>query len=413
LKENETIIRLTHDGQPVHGQIKIGGSKSISNRVLIINALAGASMPIYNLSNSDDTQTLKKLLSTDKNELDAHHAGTTFRFLTAYLCLQEGSHVLTGSERMLQRPIGPLVDALRQLGADIKYMRQEGYPPLKISGPIKVKQNKVEIRSDVSSQFLSALCMIGPMIPGGLTIELTGEQVSKSYLDMTLAIMTEFGAKVTYKEGEICITEFPYKPIEYTVESDWSSASYYFTIAAIAEEASIELTHFNEISLQADSAMRNLARKLGVVSRVVDNVLHIHSTMMTSEMLCHDFVLHPDIVQTVSVATAACGIPISYNGLKTLFIKETDRVKALQSELGKVGIIIEKDTGQFEYKQHGDIVINEPTFETYQDHRMAMCLAPLAMLAPIKIINPEVVSKSYPDFWTDLSKLGFRIEEIV
>ena len=186
MEKKETIIRLTHDGQPVHGQIKIGGSKSISNRVLIINALAGASKPIHNLSNSDDTQTLKNLLSTEKRELDAHHAGTTFRFLTAYLCLQEGSHVLTGSERMLQRPIGPLVDALKQLGADIKYIGQEGYPPLKISGPIKVKQNKVAIRSDVSSQFLSALCMIGPMIPGGLTIELIGEQVSKSYLDCLL-----------------------------------------------------------------------------------------------------------------------------------------------------------------------------------------------------------------------------------
>ena len=364
MESKETIIRLTHNGEPIHRQIKIGGSKSISNRVLIINALAGASKPINNLSDSDDTTTLKNLLSSDARELDAHHAGTTFRFLTAYLCLQDGSHVLTGSERMLQRPVGPLVEALRQLGADIKYIGEEGYPPLKISGPLKVRQNKVEIRSDVSSQFLSALCMIGPMIQGGLTIEMTEEQVSKSYLDMTLAIMKEFGAEIEQDKRQIRISDKPYAPIEYTVESDWSSASYYFAIAAIAEEATIELTHFNQKSLQADSAMNILGRRLGVVSRVVDNVLHIHSIMPPDQMLCHDFVMHPDIVQTVSVAAAACQIPISYNGLKTLFIKETDRVKALQTELAKVGITIEKDIGQFEYKQHGDLVMNEPIFET-------------------------------------------------
>jgi len=403
---------LTHNGEPIHGQIKIGGSKSISNRVLIINALAGASNPIHNLSDSDDTTTLKNLLSSEARELDAHHAGTTFRFLTAYLCLQDGTHVLTGSERMLQRPVGPLVEALIQLGADIKYIGEEGYPPLKISGPLNVRQNKVEIRSDVSSQFLSALCMIGPMIRGGLTIEMTEEQVSKSYLDMTLAIMKEFGAEIEQNKRQIRIADKPYAPIEYTVESDWSSASYYYAIAAIAEEATIELTHFNQKSLQADSAMSILGRRLGVVSRVVDNVLHIHSIMPPDEMLCHDFVMHPDIVQTVSVAAAACQIPISYNGLKTLFIKETDRVKALQNELSKVGITIEKDIGQFEYKQHGDLVMNEPIFETYQDHRMAMCLAPLAMLGPIQIKNPSVVSKSYPDFWKDIEQLGFKYEEL-
>ncbi len=403
---------MTHNGEPIHGQIKIGGSKSISNRVLIINALAGASNPIHNLSDSDDTTTLKNLLSSEARELDAHHAGTTFRFLTAYLCLQDGTHVLTGSERMLQRPVGPLVEALIQLGADIKYIGEEGYPPLKISGPLNVRQNKVEIRSDVSSQFLSALCMIGPMIRGGLTIEMTEEQVSKSYLDMTLAIMKEFGAEIEQNKRQIRIADKPYAPIEYTVESDWSSASYYYAIAAIAEEATIELTHFNQKSLQADSAMSILGRRLGVVSRVVDNVLHIHSIMPPDEMLCHDFVMHPDIVQTVSVAAAACQIPISYNGLKTLFIKETDRVKALQNELSKVGITIEKDIGQFEYKQHGDLVMNEPIFETYQDHRMAMCLAPLAMLGPIQIKNPSVVSKSYPDFWKDIEQLGFKYEEL-
>lgn len=407
------IIRLSYSGHCPAGRIHIGGSKSISNRVLILKALSSTCGKITNLSDADDTQTLLKLLASNENELNAGHAGTTFRFLTAYLCLQDGTRMLTGSPQLQKRPVGPLVDALIQLGASIEYVGETGYPPLKITGPLSVQTNKVSIRSDISSQFLSALCMIGPKLKGGLTIELTGDQVSKPYLDMTLSMMKEFGASVKEEGSVIIIAEGDYNIPDYMVESDWSSASYYFALAAMAKDAHIQLTDFKAISLQADSAIKGIASKIGVIEKVADNVLHIKSAFSPSDSIEHDFIKHPDIAQTLAVTSAACDIPISYRGLKTLSIKETDRVAALQTELAKIGVTLEKDpSGIYEYVQDGEPKINEPVFDTYEDHRMAMSLAPIALLAPIQIKNPQVVSKSYPNFWKDLESLGFVIEVV-
>jgi len=376
-------IRISHSGAPIKAKLIIGGSKSISNRVLILNALSAKSSTISNLSDSDDTQTLLKLLKLKSGEYDAHHAGTTFRFMTAYLCLQEGTHILTGSDRMKQRPIGPLVDALRMIGAEIDFLEKDGYPPLRINGSLQQKEKSISIRADMSSQFLSALCMLAPSLPQGLEIN-----------------------KIVIKPQE-------YTSIPFTVESDWSSASYHYAIAAIADDAEIELEYYKEVSTQADSIIQTFCEQLGVTSRLESNTLSLKSSNKHNKQIEHDFITHPDIAQTIAAIAAAKNITVKYTGLKTLAIKETDRVAALQVELAKVGINIKKDeSGQFEYLQSGQINIEDPVFDTYQDHRMAMALAPLALLAPVEIKNPKVVNKSYPNFWKDLETLGFVIEVI-
>lgn len=404
-------IRLSHPGDPIRGKIKIGGSKSISNRILLLNALAAEQSPISNLSDSDDTVTMQKLLSSTSQELDAHHAGTTFRFMTAYLCLQDGTQVLTGSDRMKQRPVGPLVEALIELGADIIYLENDGYPPLQIGDNFVQKTNTITIKADMSSQFISALCMIAPKLPHGLTINLEGDLVSKPYLEMTLKLMEIFGVASTFKENSVSISAQSYISCPYTVESDWSSASYHYAIAAIAEDAQIELSHFKQDSVQADSVIQSFSERLGVKSKLIDNSLHLESLETYDSEIVHDFITHPDIAQTIAGIAAAKNITVFYKGLKTLAIKETDRVVALKKELAKLGVKIEKDTeGKSEYRQAGKANLQLPEFETYQDHRMAMALAPLALVGPVEIINPKVVNKSYPNFWTDLKSLGFIVE---
>jgi len=406
-------VRISHPSGKVAGCIQIGGSKSISNRVLIINALSAEQGDITNLSDSDDTETMLKLLGSDEKELDAHHAGTTFRFLTAYLCLQEGSKILTGSDRMKQRPVGPLVEALKELGADIKYMGTEGYPPLQITGPLEQQKRSIKISSEISSQFISALCMIGPKLELGLEIELVGELVSKPYLDMTLSLMNQFGVKSTFEGSRIIIEKQNYVSQDYVVESDWSSASYHFAMAALAKEAEIDLEYFFENSLQGDSVITDFCTEFGVASRIGEKQLALQKENKKSTKIDHDFMTHPDLAQTLAVINAGLGIPARYKGLKTLFIKETDRVGALTAELAKVGIAIVKDeSGEYEYMQSGALKIDEPEFETYQDHRMAMAFAPLALIAPVIIKNPKVVNKSYPNFWKDLETLGFSLEYI-
>lgn len=406
-------VRISHPNGKISGRIQIGGSKSISNRVLIINALSTQKGDITNLSDSDDTHTMLKLLGSEEKALDAHHAGTTFRFLTAFLCLQEGSRILTGSDRMKQRPVGPLVEALKELGADIKYMGTEGYPPLQITGPLKQQQRSIKISSEISSQFISALCMIGPKLELGLEIELVGELVSKPYLDMTLSLMKQFRVKSNHEGNRIIIEKQNYVSRDYEVESDWSSASYHFAMAALAKEAEIDLQYFVEDSLQGDSVLMNFSSEFGVASKIEERRLVLRQENKKVMEMTHDFMTHPDLAQTHAVINAGLGIPARYKGLKTLFIKETDRVGALTAELAKVGITIVKDeSGQYEYVQSGELKIDEPEFETYQDHRMAMAFAPLALLAPVIIKNPKVVNKSYPNFWKDLETLGFSLEYI-
>ncbi len=413
LEQLSDKIRLSHSGKPIHAQLKIGGSKSIANRVLILNALSQTASPISNLSDSDDTETLVQLLASDEKVLDAHHAGTTFRFMTAYLALTGGEKILTGSARMKQRPIGPLVDALRELGAEIEYLENDGYPPLKIRNALQQHKDAIEIAADMSSQFISALCMIAPKLPLGLTIKLVGELVSEPYLRMTLKLMQAFGVESQFDNQLIKIRPQEYISAPFTVESDWSSASYPYAIAAIARDAKIQLSYFKENSVQADSTIQTFSEDLGVRSSLQDNTLTLESTNQNKPELEHDFLTHPDIAQTVAVIAAAKNIKISYSGLKTLAIKETDRVVALQQELSKVGVkIVKTEDSNSEYVQSGEAKVELPEFETYQDHRMAMALAPLALLGPVKIINPKVVSKSYPNFWKDLTTLGFVIETL-
>jgi len=410
-------VLVQHSGSPIEARLKIGGSKSISNRVLILNALADSQGTIDNLSDSDDTKTLVKLLkkfhSGDRTDYDAHHAGTTFRFMTAFLAVQDGEQVLTGSDRMKQRPIGPLVTALKDIGADINYLENVGYPPLKINSFGGQKEKLISIRSDISSQFISALCMIAPILKDGLEIKFIGEPVSGPYLQMTLDLMKEFGVNTEVTKSGVIIAKQEYKTSDYTVESDWSSASYHYAIAAIAKDAQIHLDYFKQNSLQADSAIQDFCYELGVISSLESNVLTIKSSDKFSQKIQHDFLSHPDIAQTISAICAAKNIEIDYRGLKTLFIKETDRVAALTKELGKVGVaIVSSPSEGFEYSQSGNLRIALPEFETYQDHRMAMCLAPLALISPIEIINPKVVNKSYPNFWIDLETLGFKLTYI-
>ncbi len=404
-------VRISHSGDPIKASIKITGSKSISNRVLILNALSSTPSEIKNLSKSDDTVTLDSLLRSNEKVLDAHHAGTTFRFMTAYLCLQKGTQVLTGSDRMKERPIGALVEALKEIGADIEYLEKEGYPPLKISGALVQKNNVIEIAADISSQFLSALCMIGPCLSEGLILKLKGELVSKPYLDMTLQLMQKFGVEATFENNRITINPQSYTSIPYTVESDWSSASYHFAIAAIAGEAEITLNNFYADSFQADAAILSFCEQLGVKASINNGALEISSSNSVTKNMAHDFITHPDIAQTIAVIAAAKNMSIKYRGLKTLMIKETDRVAALREELSKIGVTLsELKEDAYEFLQEGELNITSPTFSTYQDHRMAMAFAPLALRSPIEIENPKVVNKSYPTFWTDLQTLGFRLE---
>jgi len=396
---------------PVNANIKVGGSKSISNRVLLIRALSKSSFKINNLSNSDDTSTLLKLLNNqNESTFDCHHAGTTFRFLTAYLSLQSGEQILTGSDRMKQRPIGPLVEALRSVGAEIDYLENDGFPPLKIKKFQTQINNNITIKADISSQFISALCMIAPVLKNGLTINFEGELVSKPYLDMTLSIMSSFGIKSSFENNKVTIDNQPYSGQDYLVESDWSSASYHFAIASILPGSEITLNHYFQYSLQGDSAIVEMAKSFGLSSTFEGTQLIIKSTKEKRKTFSYDYIKQPDIAQTLAVMGAANNLHLHFKGLKTLRIKETDRIAALQNELQKVGVSFKQsEDPKFEFEQSGQAVIDAPEFETYQDHRMAMAFAPLAILGQIKILNPKVVSKSYPDFWEHLEGMGFGL----
>jgi len=350
---------------------------------------------------------------------DVHHAGTTFRFLTAYLALQEDTQVLTGSARMLQRPIGPLVDALRSIGCNINYLGEEGYPPLEISAPSDMSDLKeVSISASISSQYISALILIAPTLPNGLTIHLEGDMVSESYLKMTLATVAEFGITATYDGTKIHIAPQDYNVKDYIVEADWSAASYHYAIAALAKESNIILEGLYANSTQGDAAMSHIAVSIGVSTRWEENTAHLSNKAQSAE-LSNNFINHPDIAQTVAVMCAAFGTKTDFYGLKTLRIKETDRIYALDTELKKVGSsfeLLHTDEDGEEHYGVGKAITKPntiPRFDTYEDHRMAMAFAPLALLFPIEINKPEVVTKSYPAFWEDLKKLGFEIEDVV
>ncbi len=417
----------------IRTSIQLPASKSISNRALIIHALGKGDCLPENLSDCDDTRVMVKALTEGGDTIDILAAGTAMRFLTAYFSITPGQRILTGTARMQQRPIQLLVDALRQLGADIAYTNREGFPPLRIRGKepnnceLKnceqevCKQEKKEtlcseltLQGNVSSQYISALLMIGPMLPHGLTLHLSGNIISRPYIDLTLQLMGEFGAKAEWtSESTITVHPQPYHSVPFTVESDWSAASYWYEMAALSEEAEIELTGLFPNSYQGDSRGRELFSQLGVETAFTPHGVKLTKSGQRVERMEADLVDIPDLAQTFVVTCALLNIPFRFTGLQSLKIKETDRITALRNELRKLGYAIEEENDSVLY-WNGERCEAEvsPLIATYEDHRMAMAFAPAALCCPsVRIAHPHVVSKSYPRYWDDLRQAGFRMEE--
>ena len=406
----------------ITGTIVLDSSKSISNRVLIIQALCKNAFAIHRLSTAKDTQTLFQLLSQKEEIYDAGPAGTTFRFLTAFLATQEGTQIMTGSERMKQRPIGDLVDALRRLGAHIEYIEKEGFPPLRIHSPTQMgASGKVNVAASTSSQFITALLLIAPTMPQGLELTLEGEIVSRSYIEMTLALMQNFGIQYEWTDNIIKVAPQQYEAKNFTVEADWSAASYYYAMAAFAENVDLQLDGLYAESTQGDSVVAKMSENFGVETVFNESGLRLRKNNQTiSPLFEWDFILCPDIAQTLAVICGGVGMLGLFTGLETLKVKETDRIVALQTELAKMQVwfaalpqkFSKKNKKQF-YNVDGKATCEgNVTFPTYEDHRMAMAFAPLAMLGDVIIEEPNVVEKSYPKFWEDLKKLDFEITEV-
>lgn len=395
------------------GEIILPASKSISNRVLIINALAYSPFPVINLSDSDDTRVMEQVFNSNTDRFDIGHAGTAMRFLTAYLSKIVGKWEITGSKRMQQRPIKILVDALNQLGAKIEYINNEGYPPLRIWGS-NLKGGRIELDGSISSQYISALLMIAPTIEGGLELTLTNKITSASYIDLTLKLMAQFGIRYKWKGDKITIEEQAYYPIPYNVEADWSGASYWYQMAVMADDADILLTGLQLDSLQGDCSQAKWFQQFGIVSTPVGDAVRLTKKKVTlPEKYIQNFVENPDIAQTFAVMCVCKGVPFHFSGLETLIIKETDRIKALIVELGKLGAeLYEPNPGELAWDGESDAVKfnSNVSVDTYHDHRMALAFAPVALVkGSIAINDPMVVTKSYPDFWDDLKKVGFSV----
>jgi 3-phosphoshikimate 1-carboxyvinyltransferase len=394
-------------------EISITGSKSETNRLLLLQALF-SNISLANTSNSDDSEVMQKALKGNGEIVDIHHAGTAMRFLTAYFAVNEGREVvLTGSPRMKERPIKVLVEALQQLGAQISYENEEGYPPIRITGQ-KIKKNKVSIPANVSSQYISALLLVAPKLQNGIEITLVGEITSVPYIKMTLALLTEIGVETSFEGNTLTVkpltTNLKLKTL--TVESDWSSASYFFSLVALSNEATVSLSSYKKNSLQGDSALVEIYSKMGVETHFEENkITLVKQPNFILETLTLDLNNTPDIAQTIVVTCLGLGIGCHLTGLHTLKIKETDRLEALRIEMTKLGANISVTNDSLTLEPATKINPNVK-IATYNDHRMAMAFAPLALKVPIIIENAEVVSKSYPDFWVDMARLGFQTIEI-
>jgi len=393
----------------LQNQIAITGSKSETNRLLLLQALF-PNITLANTSNSDDSEVMQKALSGNEEIVDIHHAGTAMRFLTAYFAVNEGREVvLTGSQRMTERPIKVLVEALVQLGAKITYEKEEGYPPIRIKGQ-KITAHKVSIPANVSSQYISALLLIAPKLENGIELTLVGEITSIPYIKMTLALLNDLNIETSFV-GNV-ITVKPKKEVEtkvMTVESDWSSASYFFSLVALSNSATVSLTSYKETSLQGDSALVQLYEEMGVSSKFEGDKLTLTKQKnFDYKDITFDLNNTPDIAQTIVVTCLGLGIGCHLTGLHTLKIKETDRLEALRIELTKLGADISVTNDTLTLVATNEIN-HEINITTYNDHRMAMAFAPLGLKVPIIIDNADVVSKSYPDYWDDLKKLGFLI----
>ena len=402
--------------------INLPASKSISNRALIIHALSGSNTLPHNLSDCDDTEVIVRALAEMPDTIDIKAAGTAMRFMTAYLAVTPGEHTLTGTERMKERPIGILVEALRYLGADIEYTEEEGFPPLHIRGQ-RLEGGAITIDGSISSQYISALLMIGPILHNGLEMRLAGEIISRPYIDLTLCTMRDFGAEVDWTGPDtITVAAKPYVSREYFIENDWSAASYWYEMAALHpdEDNEISLNGLTDGSRQGDSTARYLFSLLGVkttfdeVSPGVVTTVHLKRQPMHVPRMEYDFINQPDLAQTFVVTCPLMGIPFHFKGLSTLKIKETDRIEALKKEMRKLGFVIHDIEGK-ELYWNGERCEpqSHPVINTYNDHRMALAFAPAACVVPfLHISHPEVVTKSYPLFWDDLQQAGFTINEM-
>ena len=395
-------------------EIILTGSKSESNRLLVLQQQF-PSLIVANLSNAKDTLVLQKALSSKEKTIDIGHAGTAMRFLTAYFAIKKGSDiVLTGSDRMQKRPIKILVEALQFLGADITYLKEEGFPPIKIKGTTFTKDS-VAINGNVSSQYISALLLIAPSLKNGLTIVLKGEITSIPYIEMTLSLLNKIGVKTSWDKNTIRV--FSQKKIESTkisIESDWSSASYFYSLVALSENGKLRLSYFKENSLQGDKALSEIYRQFGVKTTFEKESIFLEKTpdFKQKKHLTFNLIKTPDIAQTIAVTCFGLGISLGLAGLHTLKIKETDRLEALKIELKKLGAKVRITADSFHLvglrskNQESRIKIQEISIETYDDHRMAMAFVPLSLLFPITIKEANVVEKSYPNFWKDLEELG-------
>ena len=405
-------LSLAHTSKEIQGKLTITGSKSETNRLLLLQALY-PELAIENKSNSDDSVAMEHALVSNENLKDIHHAGTAMRFLTAYFATKnESSIVLTGSERMQERPIALLVDALRSLGADINYTKEEGYPPLEILGK-DLAGGKVCLPANISSQYISALLLIAPRLKQGLELELEGEITSLPYIKMTLALLKRVGITSTFEGKIIRIPnqEDISNPAQ-TVESDWSSASYWFSAIALCDKGEVELSNYREDSLQGDAVLRDIYAQLGVESKFNGSKLLLRKkeNFVLPASLELDLVEAPDIAQTIAVSCYGLGVACHLSGLHTLKIKETDRLVALENELSKLGASITIDEKSLRLAGTQNFQANQ-AIDTYHDHRMAMAFAPLALKVPLSINDAGVVSKSYPSFWEDMKTTGYQVIE--
>ena len=395
-------------------KVTITGSKSETNRLLLLQALY-PNLTIDNISNSDDSEVMQKalkVLSEKSTTVDVHHAGTAMRFLTAFFAIQEEKEiVLTGSSRMKERPIKILVEALQQLGAEISYVENDGYPPIQIKGK-KLTQNKVSLPANVSSQYISALLLIAPKLENGLELTLEGEITSVPYIKMTLALLNEIGIETTFENNKITVCHAKLvEATRLTVESDWSSASYWYSIVALSEIGTqITLSSYKKNSLQGDASLSEIYKDFGVETLFNENNTITISKTKNCQLSIVNYQLNncPDIAQTIAVTCFGLGIACHLTGLHTLKIKETDRLEALKTELSKLGAIIVVSENSLTLNQSNRI-LSDIKISTYQDHRMAMAFASLALKVPLIIEDAEVVSKSYPTFWENLKMIGFKI----
>jgi len=397
----------------LQGTVVLPTSKSISNRVLIINALAESNMPIEGVSDCDDTRVMLNVLQSNDTKFDVGAAGTSMRFLTAFLSKIVGKWEITGSERMKNRPIKLLVDALNELGAKIEYIEKEGYPPLRIYGSA-LQGGRIEMQGNVSSQYISALLMLAPTMQQGLRLVLQGDIISVPYIQMTIKIMEQFGIQSYWKDNEIYIPNQAYTPVPFVVEGDWSAASYWYEMLALAPQGEVELKGLYKDSVQGDAAIATIFEHIGVKTKFTKQGVILSKKAPKKGKLVYNFVNQPDLAQTCVVCCCLLGIPFYFSGLQSLKIKETDRIYALVTELKKLGYVVhQKDNSILEFNNERCDVATEQSIDTYDDHRMAMAFAPACIkVGEISINEPHVVTKSYPNFWVDLQSLGFTLHQM-